>query len=379
MLIAGTKGKGSTAACLASILHAAGVPAGLFSSPHLQEVRERVRVDGALLQPAAFDARIRDLRAPVAALRRAAPDAGEPTAFELLLALALRSFADAGCRVAILEVGLGGAWDATNAVDPAVSIITSIGLDHTAILGRTLGAIATEKAGILRRGRPALIGPQRPAAGAALRRACAQSGAACRTITTIDHVLPHLHGAHQRENASLAAEAARLLGVAPAAIGRGLDAAWWPGRFEIVGDAPVVVLDGAHNGSSAVALAAALRERYRRRPIHLVVGLNADKDARATLRPLLGLAGRVTVTAAATPRARAVADLAAACRGLGARRIAVLPDVEQALVDAIASAAPKTVVCVTGSLALVGEARTALGLRPPERLWPDPSAGRGAG
>ena len=379
VLIAGTKGKGSTAACLASILHAAGITAGLFTSPHLQEVRERVRVDGALLDPAAFDARIRALRAPVAALRRAAPAAGEPTAFELLLALALRAFVDAGCRVAILEVGLGGARDATNAVEPEVSIITSIGLDHTAILGRTLGAIATEKAGILRRGRPALIAPQRPAAAAALRRACVQRGAACRTITPSDRVLPRLHGAHQRENAALAAEAARLLGVGPAAVARGLEAAWWPGRFEVVGHAPTTVLDGAHNGSSAEALAATLRERYRRRPIHLVIGLNSDKDARATLRPLLGLAGRVTVTAAATPRARAVADLATACRALGARRVGERPDVERALADAITGASPRTVVCVTGSLALVGEARTALGLHAPEQLWPEPAAGRGAG
>ncbi len=371
VLIAGTKGKGSTAACLASILHAAGIRTGLFTSPHLQEVRERVRIDGALLDQAAFEARIRALRSSVAALRRQAPTAGEPTTFELVLALALRAFADAGCRVAILEVGLGGARDATNAVTPALSIITSIGYDHTAILGRTLGAIATEKAGILRRDRPALIGEQRPAAALALRRACVKGGAACRVVGPRTLALPRLHGAHQRQNASLAAAAAQTLGVTPGAIARGLDAAWWPGRFEIVAAAPAVVLDGAHNGSSAEALVAALRERFGRRPIHFIIGLNADKDARATLRPLLTAAHRVTATASSAPRARAADDLVRACRSLGAVPVDSAADVTLALAAATASARADEVVCVTGSLALVGAARDALGLRPPEHLWPD--------
>ncbi|GAC1700102.1 MAG: folylpolyglutamate synthase/dihydrofolate synthase family protein [Candidatus Limnocylindrales bacterium] len=372
VLIAGTKGKGSTAACLASILRAAGIPAGLFTSPHLQEIRERVRIDGALLPPARFDARIRALRRPVAALRRAAPTAGEPTTFELLLVLALRAFADGGCRVAVLEVGLGGAQDATNAVDPAVSIITGIGYDHTQILGRTLGAIATEKAGILRRGRPALIAEQRPAAAAALRRACRESGAECRTIAPTAVALPLLHGVHQRHNAAVAAEAARLVGVTPAAIARGLAAAWWPGRFEVVREAPAVVLDGAHNGSSAQALAGALRLRYPRRRIHLVLGLNADKDARASIAPLLALARQVTVTASGASRARPASELAGTCHALGSGPVLIAPDVAQALASATARARPSDVICVTGSLALVGEARTALGLRPPEQLWPAP-------
>ncbi|HEY8656339.1 MAG TPA: cyanophycin synthetase [Candidatus Limnocylindria bacterium] len=371
VLIAGTKGKGSTAACLASILHTDGIRAGLFTSPHLQEVRERVRIDGALLDPAAFDARIRALRAAVAALRREAPEAGEPTAFELLLALALGAFAEFGCRVAILEVGLGGAQDATNAVSPALSIITSIGYDHTAILGRTLGAIATEKAGILRRGRPALIAEQRPAAAAALRRACRRSGAACATAAPLERALPRLHGAHQRQNGALAAAAAEVLGVPPTAIAGGLDEAWWPGRFEIIGNAPAVVLDGAHNGSSAEALAAVLRERFGRRPVHLIVGLNADKDAGATLRPLLALARGVTVTASSALRARAADDLLRTCRSISDRPVASAPDVARALRSVLQDARPNTVICVTGSLALVGEARDALGLPPPARLWPD--------
>ena len=183
-------------------------------------------------------------------------------------------------------------------------------------------------------------------------------------------MLPLLHGAHQQRNAALAAEAARLLGVTPAPIAHGLAAAWWPGRFEVVREAPAVVLDGAHNGSSAEALAAALGERYGRRPIHLIVGLGSDKDARASLAPLLAVARRVTVTASAAPRARPASEVATICRALGSGPVRIASDVAQALTEAMTRARPQDVVCVTGSLALVGEARTALGLLPPERLWP---------
>src|SRR5438105_2135062 len=150
VLVAGTKGKGSTAAFLASILHSAGVRAGLFTSPHLQAYRERVRVDGAMLGERDFAKAIARLRPLVARLRREHPSAGEPTTFELTLALAMRTFAERRCAVAIVEVGLGGSLDATNALDAHVSIITPISHDHTAILGRSLDAIATQKAGIVR-------------------------------------------------------------------------------------------------------------------------------------------------------------------------------------------------------------------------------------
>src|SRR5205814_41516 len=149
VLVAGAKGKGSTAAFLASILHAAGMRAGLFTSPHLQTYRERVRVDGAMLSERDFAKAISRLRPVVARLRHEHPSAGEPTTFELTLVLAMRAFAERRCAVAIVEVGLGGALDATNALDPRVSIITPISHDHTPILGRSLDAIATATAGML--------------------------------------------------------------------------------------------------------------------------------------------------------------------------------------------------------------------------------------
>lgn len=366
VLIAGTKGKGSTAAFLAAMLHQDGVRAGLFTSPQLQDFRERVRVDGALLSTRAFDRAIDELRPVVSSLRRRHPSAGPPTTFELTLLLALRAFARRRCAVAVLEVGLGGALDATNAVEPVLSLIGPISHDHTAILGRSLSTIATEKAGILRRRRPAFVAPQRPLAARAIARACRDRDARCVTVRPLGpRVALGLVGVHQRVNASLATAAARELGVGDAAIRAGLRRARWPGRFEVVGSRPAVVLDGAHNGASAEALARELAGRHGRR-ITLVIGINRDKDAAAVLRPLLPLARLIVVTNGSGPRALPATELAARCARRTSAPVETLVPVRAALARARAAGDP---VCVTGSLALVGEARTALGLRPAARLW----------
>src|SRR5256885_29297 len=232
VLIAGTKGKGSTAAFTAAILHAGGARAGLFTSPHLQTYRERVRIDGAMLAESRFDRAIDDLRPIVARLRRAHPAAGEPTTFELTLLLAMRAFAERGCAIAIVEVGLGGRIDATNALDPVISAITPVSYDHTAILGRTLAAIALEKAGIVRRGRPALVAEQRPAAARAIARVCRAAGADLRVVAPLGvHADLGLTGDHQRQNAALATAIAAELGFDRAAIARGLRSTRWPARL----------------------------------------------------------------------------------------------------------------------------------------------------
>ena len=375
VLVAGTKGKGSTAAFLASILHSAGVTAGLFTSPELQVFRERVRVDGVMLPPAEFGRAIRRLRPVVAGLRRRHPAAGDPTAFELTLALALRAFADAGCAVAIIEVGLGGRLDATNALDPAVSVLTAVSHDHTAILGRSLSAIATEKAGIVRRGRPAIIAPQRPAALAAIRRACRQAGAdvvLVRPMAAAAHL--GLVGGHQRENAALAVAAARALASAGLEIpehayAAGLRRVVWPGRFERVGRRPGVIIDGAHNDASAAALARALRAERRGRRLVLVVGLNRDKDARAVLAPLARLASEIVATRSSDLRAAAPSEVGRQAGRLTRHPVQIAADVGSALALARQRAGATGLVCVTGSLALAGAARTALGLPPRERWW----------
>jgi dihydrofolate synthase/folylpolyglutamate synthase len=364
-LVAGTKGKGSTCAMLASILGAAGVMCGLYTKPHLQTYRERIRVDGQAIAPEAFLLELERFRALSAQLTS---DAGEPTTFEVTTALALDYFAREGCAIAVVEVGLGGRLDATNATEPELSVITSISYDHTAILGRTLGEIAGEKAGILRHGRLALLAEQRPAAMRALRKTCRSVGARCRVVPPLEHDLP-LAGAHQRQNAALAIAAAQRLcpELPQAAIDAGIHRLRWPGRFEVLNATPALVLDGAHNGASAEALAMTLRAFAAGRAVRLVVGINRDKDARAVLRPLLGLADQVWATQTAdNPRALPAAELAGACRRLGA-----FPRVEVDLAHALqeARADQDGVVCVTGSLMLVGQARDALGLTPPERLW----------
>jgi dihydrofolate synthase/folylpolyglutamate synthase len=364
VLVAGTKGKGSTCAMLASVLGAAGVRCGLYTKPHLQDYRERIRVDGRAVSPEAFGAATRRLKRLAGELPS---EAGEPTTFEVTTALALEVFAREDCEIAAVEVGLGGRLDATNATDPEVSVITSISYDHTAILGRTLGAIAAEKAGILRTGRPALLAQQRPAAMRALRAACQAVGADCRVVPPRERVLP-LAGVHQWQNAALAAEAARtLLGdIGPAIVDHGLERVRWPGRFELIGDR--LVLDGAHNGASAAALAVTLADFAHGRPVVLVIGINRDKDARAVLRPLLPLARCVWATQTeANPRALPAAQLAHLCRRLGVQAHQE-PDLRTAL-NAALQAAPDTIVCLTGSLMLVGQARGVLGLPTPETLW----------
>jgi dihydrofolate synthase/folylpolyglutamate synthase len=362
VLIAGTKGKGSTAAMLASILGTHGLRVGLYTKPHLQSYRERVRVDGQAIPAEAFGAAVERMRGLVDELTRVHPDAGEPTTFEVTTALALDYFAQAGCTVAVVEVGLGGRLDATNALEPALSVITSISYDHTAILGSTLGAIASEKAGILRPGQPALLAEQRPAAMQALRRACRKVNAQCHVVPPLDRPVPQ-PGQHQRQNAALAIAAGRsLTQVTDAEIERGLNRLRWPGRFEIVND---VILDGAHNGASAEALAHTLQTYAAGRQINLVLGINRDKDARAVLRPLLPLAHTVWATQATdNPRALDAASLASWCRRLG-KDAHVKPRPSAAL----AAARGTGLVCVTGSLVLVGQVRALLGLPIAERLW----------
>lgn len=385
VIVGGTNGKGSTAALLASLLSASGVRAGLYTQPHLQSDRERVRIDGSAIAGPAFHRAIGRLRPAVGELSRSLPEAGEPTAFELMTVLALRAFASAGCAVAVLEVGLGGRLDATNATDPHLSVITSIGHDHMAVLGTRLSTIAREKAGIVRRGRQALIARQRPAALAAIRAECRSTGAVCVDVAPLGESAAaryglSLRGAHQRQNAALAIGAARALaelGVAAPterSIAAGLRRVRWPGRFEVIPGRPTLVLDGAHNAEAAEALAASLREHFRGHGVRLVVGMLRDKDAAAFARAVGPLARAVYATQPRSPRALEATMLAARYRRSGTSKAGstgarVFPDLAEALDAARADAQGRDIVCVTGSLALVGEARELLGLGVAERLW----------
>ena len=372
VLVAGTKGKGSTAAMLASVLAASGVRAGLSTKPHLQSFRERIRVDGTAISQSELDSRIEELRPIVNALRERLPRGGAPTTFELTTVLAFAHYAKERCAVAVVEVGLGGRYDATNATDPHVSIITAISHDHTRELGSRLRDIAREKAGIVRPGRVVVVAPQPDDARAVISRASRDAGAEMREVRPLAaRTALALRGAHQRSNAAAALEGARALsehGIAfdAAAAQRALAALRWPGRFEVLEGSPPIVLDGAHNDGSAEALARTLRESFPRRRVRFVLGLMADKDARAVIRPLLPLASGIEATRAPGPRGLDPRQLARLVRGVPTR---LHHDVASAIATARAGATSHEIVCVTGSFALVGGARDALGLPVAERLW----------
>jgi dihydrofolate synthase/folylpolyglutamate synthase len=374
VLIAGTKGKGSTAASLAALLSKAGVRAGLYTQPHLQSYRERIRVDGEAISADDLGALVERWRTVVERVALRHPDAGLPTTFEITTAMSLGHFVESGCAVAVLEVGLGGRLDATNATDPEISIVCTIDRGHTEILGTRIDAIAREKAGILRAGRVALLARQRPLAARALARACRVTGARCRTVEPLDPSVPlALRGVSQLQNAALAVAATRELGVAADLMA--LRALGWPGRMESPDLGWPVLLDGAHDAVSARALADELVTRSAG-DIELVIGMYRDKEATRILRPLLPLAHRVWATAPLGPRALPATELSRACRRIARVPLEVRPDLRAAIDDSRAGSDGRLVV-ITGSLALVGQARDHLGLPVVERLWPR-AAGTGA-
>jgi len=367
VLVGGTNGKGSTATVLAAALAAGGERVGLYTSPHLQRLGARVRIGGRPVEQARL----------LGALARVRPRAErlEATYFEVLTAAALLLFAEEGVDTAVLEVGLCGRFDATNAVDPALSLVTGVALDHVAVLGGTLAAIAREKAGILRPGVPAWTGAEGEGLDH-LRQAAASAGVRLRSLEhdaelrvrdrgweglALDLRYPGgrlsartpLVGAHQARNVALALVGAVTLGVPPDAAVRGAADARWPGRLERLDDGSgPVVLDGAHNPASASALAAALRSLEGRVPV-LVLGVSADKDVAGIAAALAGVAERVIATRAVhSPRALAPEALSAAT---GAD--AAAPDPRRALAQARRLAGPGGTVVVAGSLFLVGEAR----------------------
>jgi dihydrofolate synthase/folylpolyglutamate synthase len=360
--VGGTNGKGSTCAMAAAALAAAGHRVGLYTSPHLQAFNERIQVAGAPIDDGDLARAIDEVRA-ACPWHEAGPGGERLTYFEFATLAALVHFARARVSVAVLEVGLGGRFDATNAVLPRVAAVARIGLDHTQLLGDTVEAIAREKAGIFKPGVPAVAhAVQPPGALEVLRAEAARRGAPFQ-VAPASYAGPlALRGPHQQGNAGLAAAALRLLAgagvpVPEEAIARGLAAARWPGRLEEVAG---VLLDGAHNPDGAAALAAALPALHPGRPVELVLGVLADKDAAGIVDALRPAVRRMHVVAPASPRAlgaEALRDLARA-RGAEADAHAGLAD---ALACARRAAGAGGLVCVAGSLYLVGEARAALG------------------
>lgn len=368
VLVAGTNGKGSVSATLAAIATVSGRRTGLYTSPDLEGAPERIRIDGVAIAPGALDALVDRVAAVAAQVGE------EPTYFETLTCAAALAFAQAGVELAVLEVGLGGRLDATNALSPRLSIVTTIGLDHQAILGDDLATIAGEKAGIFRRGTPALVAPGPPSVLAALATAAGRVGAelevnqlACgfdagRIAIAGRHTYrcrPGLPGLYQLGNLCLAARAAERLadlGLLPSApaIPQGLARVRWPGRLERVSiPSAVVIFDGAHNRDGVDALLSSLDDV----PFDLVFGALADKDAGGMLRRLGSRARNTTLTRPlGTPRALEPDQLAELVPELATATLAATP----ALALDRALAAQPACLVVAGSLYLVGEARTAL-------------------
>lgn len=377
--VAGTNGKGSTCAMIESALRAAGRRTGLYTSPHLYEPTERIRIGGVPVSTETFTAAFdRVHRAVEDLLARGAIDL-HTTYFETVTAMALLIFAEERMDDVVLEVGLGGRLDATNVVTPRLCVITPVDFDHEKFLGTDIGSIAWEKAGILKPGVPAVFARQRAEAREVLdRRAAALGVPVTRTadwkITGLeagprgsrfhlfgerqmDLVCP-LPGEHQVENAAVAAVALERLGIATAAIETGIARTRWPGRLELIARDPDIIVDGAHNPAGARALAAYIERFYSRRRVALIFGVMRDKAVEEIAATLFPLARDVFVTAPLQARALSPESVPPLVDHPSVR---TAPDLAAAL--AAARESQPDAIFVTGSLFLVAEARAMIGAK----------------
>lgn len=365
--VAGTNGKGSVSAFAESVLRAAGHRTGLYTSPHLVEFAERIRIEGVNAAPADIDAAINRLRDATAGWG----EGDQPTFFECVTAIAFDLFARAGCGIVVLETGMGGRLDATNTAPKLACAITPIGLDHMEWLGETLGKIAREKAGILRPGIPVVIAPQEKEAADALADAAREIGAPCEWVTApIEGIPLGLPGSLQRWNAALALALIRAAGFSPSAeaVAKGLRDVSWPGRFQRLSlRGREMILDGAHNLHAARQLVSTWREVYGERRCRLIFGALSDKDPLALLGELLPLASSVVLVPVASPRSVKPVDLAASISAASSSAGGAIPVVHiagslrEALVDNPEALrdpdnTPECPVLLAGSLFLVGEA-----------------------
>ena len=361
--VAGTNGKGSTSAMIEAGLRAAGQRTGLYTSPHLSEPTERIQILGKPVVPERFAQAFQAIHKASERLLSAGEINMHPTYFECITAMAFLLFHDAGLDYVVLEVGMGGRLDATNVVTPVLCVITPIDLDHQQYLGDTLQKIAAEKAGIFKPGVPAVIAPQQPAAWDVVasffqgrvtaadqfpmdRLEINARGSRFRVAGM--EILCPLAGQHQVENARVAALALKQLGFGPEGIAQTV----WPGRLERVSESPEIILDGAHNPAGTRALVEYIARFYADRKIWLIFGALRDKPVEEMARLLFPLADRVILTVPANSRAMPP-------EAIGVPNATLTHNAAEALA-LIRTAPPETVVFITGSLFLVGEARALL-------------------
>ncbi|MCD6519625.1 MAG: bifunctional folylpolyglutamate synthase/dihydrofolate synthase [Anaerolineae bacterium] len=382
--IAGTKGKGSTTAMIDSILRAAGFFTGMYSSPHLHTFRERIRIGGELIPE-------EDVSRMMAKMLPVLEERPQVTVFEIITALAMYYYAERKVDFGVFEVGLGGRLDATNVLRPEVAVITSISLDHTKVLGDTLEAIAWEKAGIIKPHTPVIVAPQRPEAMAVIRRVSQERQAPLLAVEEewdwrlleqdwrgqrfslfqkghrehpeYPQLFLPLLGDFQLENAAAAVAAIEVLRrkgvpIERDAVRRGLAGTHWPGRLEILGREPWVVVDGAHNPYSIERMFQALQKLFTYERLLLVFGASSTHAPQDLLNVLLPYVDRVFLTQADHPKATPIAELEEIAQKAG-RQSQGVPGVRQALEKALAMAGGRDLVLVTGSLFVVAEAREA--------------------
>lgn len=387
VLIGGTNGKGSTVAFLSSILQGAGYRVGVYTSPHLISYCERFQINDKPIPQERLDALLMWAKELAERVERETPH-GAPTEFEVLTAIAFRYFAEEQVNIAVVEIGLGGRWDATNILEPQISIITNIGLDHTDRLGPDHFAIAREKLGIARPYRPLVTAECKFGILRLFEETCTRLKS--RLVWIGREVTWHLHsatdegtdatfqtwhgkyrvrlgllGTHQLANFGCALAATELLReegwqISDEAISVGAQHARCPGRLQVVHPRspisnPLIILDGAHNPSGAAILARALRTLFRYRRLFLIFGILADKDFNGIASKLVPLADEVFVTQPQTDRALPSVELAKRCEPFG-KRAQVFSTVPEALTMALQSADADDLICVTGSLYVVGEA-----------------------
>jgi dihydrofolate synthase / folylpolyglutamate synthase len=366
---AGTNGKGSTCAMIESGLRASGLRTGLYTSPHLVEPTERIRITGESVSKADFARAFDVVHGRAEQLVRDKRLEHHTTYFETVTAMAFVLFRDAGIEIAVIETGLGGRLDATNVVMPDLSVITPIDFDHETFLGSSIESIAGEKAGILKPGVPAVIACQRDDALRVLTRRAREVGAPLTDVpppekVSLDQrgsnlvvngltVRCPLAGAHQVQNAATAVLALMALSVPSDAIQRGIANTAWPGRLEYVSEVPKIVLDGAHNPAGARALADYIRTFCLGREVWIVYGAMRDKSVQEITEILFPLASHVILTAPSQPRAVRPDALINACDHSS---VEIASSVGNA-VERARSAPPGAIVFITGSLYLVGEAR----------------------
>ena len=392
--LTGTNGKGSTAAMIESLLRADGLRAGRFTSPHVMSVTERITIDGQPISDERFDDLWREIEPYVALVDQQEIDGVHMTFFEIITAMAYAAFADAPVDVAVVEVGMGGAWDATNVADADVAVVTPIDLDHTHLLGRTIREITREKAGIIKPGAHAILAGQSVEAAEILLARCAEVGALPqregvdfgvidRKLAVsgqlirlsaadgpVDDIFLPLYGAHQAANAGQALAAVEaflgLKALNPDVVREGFAQVHFPGRLELVRRTPAVVLDAAHNPHGARAAAAAITEAFTFAPLIGVVAVMGDKDARGILEVFEEIMNQVVITqVASTSRGMPADVLGELAREIfGASRVTVVPRLDDAIDQAVALAEEDVVgsagVLITGSVVAIGEARTLL-------------------